>query len=142
MLEKIINNLGGAKVAGPEIKTELDMVNAVRMGFKVAVIDGIMKRGGLSKREVEVFIIKKSTLAHRKSLNQHLSTTESEHALRLARIIALAEDTFDNSKKAHTWLRRPNRALINKRPLELLDTEEGARIVETMLGEIAYGLFN
>ncbi len=141
MLEKIIGTLGGSKATGFEIKNELDMVKAVRKGFKVDVIEQIIS-GGLSRKEVELLIIKKSTLAHRKSHNQPLSPSESEYALRVARILALAEETFANSKKAHLWLRRPNRSLMNKKPLDFLDTEEGARIIETTLGKIAYGLFN
>lgn len=141
MLEKIIGALGGPEATGFEIKTELDMVDAVRKGFKNNVIYEIIKRG-LTRREVEVLIIKKSTLAYRKSHNQPLSPEESEHALRVARIVAFAEETFANREKAVSWLRKPNRSLMNRKPLDLLDTEEGARIVEVTLGQIAYGLFN
>ena len=42
--------------------------------------------------------------------------------------------------KASTWLRRPNRALNNERPLRLLDTDVGARQVEDILGRIAHGV--
>ena len=40
---------------------------------------------------------------------------------------------------ATRWLKRPNRALGGRVPLELIDTEPGARAVENVLGRIAYG---
>jgi putative toxin-antitoxin system antitoxin component (TIGR02293 family) len=141
MLQKIIGTLGGSEATGFEIKTELDMVDAIRKGFRTSVVEEIIK-AGLSKKEVGFLIIKRSTLAYRKSHSQSLSPEESEHALRIARILAFAEETFANPEKAVSWLRKPNRSLMNKKPLDLLDTEEGARIIETTLGQISHGLFN
>ena len=53
--------------------------------------------------------------------------------------IALAKHYFGDGPKATRWLRRPNRALGGSTPLELVDTELGARTVENVLGRIAYG---
>ena len=58
---------------------------------------------------------------------------------RLARIVALAKHYLGDGQAAHAWLRRPNRALGGAVPLDLLDTEPGARAVENVLGRIAYG---
>ncbi len=60
--------------------------------------------------------------------------------MRVVRLLALAEETFGNQDKAHAWLRRPTCALADERPLDLLDTEEGGRAVETLLGRIAHGI--
>ncbi|WP_051341314.1 antitoxin Xre/MbcA/ParS toxin-binding domain-containing protein [Azospirillum halopraeferens] len=64
----------------------------------------------------------------------------SDRRLRAARIMALAQDTFGAAPKAGAWLHRPTAALGGKRPLDLLDTDEGARDVETRLGRIAHGI--
>jgi putative toxin-antitoxin system antitoxin component (TIGR02293 family) len=45
-------------------------------------------------------------------------------------------------EKAGEWLRTPNRALGGERPLDLLDTDVGAREVEDVLGRIAYGVYS
>jgi len=39
-----------------------------------------------------------------------LTLGESEHVVRIARIITQAKDVFANADKAALWLRRPNRA--------------------------------
>jgi putative toxin-antitoxin system antitoxin component (TIGR02293 family) len=51
-----------------------------------------------------------------------------------------AEETFANAEKARTWLRRQTRVLGGQSPLELLDTDVGARSVEALLGRIAHGI--
>jgi putative toxin-antitoxin system antitoxin component (TIGR02293 family) len=58
---------------------------------------------------------------------------------RLARIIALAKHYLGDTHAANRWLKRPNAALGGKTPLELMDTEPGARAMENVLGRIAYG---
>ncbi|HNO62136.1 MAG TPA: MbcA/ParS/Xre antitoxin family protein, partial [Plasticicumulans sp.] len=49
-------------------------------------------------------------------------------------------DTFGTRDKALLWLRRPTTALAGASPLNRLDTDEGARQVERLLGHIAHGI--
>ena len=51
----------------------------------------------------------------------------------------LAEDTFGDVAKANYWLRHPLRELGNEAPLVMAQTDAGARVVETILGKIAWG---
>ena len=55
-------------------------------------------------------------------------------------VLAAAEATFGGQQKAGTWLRRPTSALRGERPLHLLDTDEGTREVENLLGRIGHGI--
>jgi putative toxin-antitoxin system antitoxin component (TIGR02293 family) len=64
---------------------------------------------------------------------------ESDRAVRLLRIQILAEDTFGEDEKASRWLRRPLTELGNETPLAVAQTEAGARVIETILGKIAWG---
>jgi putative toxin-antitoxin system antitoxin component (TIGR02293 family) len=58
---------------------------------------------------------------------------------RLTRIVGLAKYYLGDDHAASRWLKRPNAALAGKIPLELTDSEPGARSVENVLGRIAYG---
>lgn len=58
---------------------------------------------------------------------------------RKARIAALANRYLGDEDLAQRWLERPNLALGGRTPLSLLDTDQGARAVENVLGRIAYG---
>lgn len=69
-----------------------------------------------------------------------LTAKQLGRLIRVVRVTVLAEDTFVDQSKAHTWFRRPTTTMGDEGPLDLLDTEEGAREVETVLGRIAHGL--
>jgi putative toxin-antitoxin system antitoxin component (TIGR02293 family) len=45
-----------------------------------------------------------------------------------------------SEEKAARWLRRPNRALGNQAPLDLMDSDIGTRQVEEVLGRIEHGI--
>lgn len=61
--------------------------------------------------------------------------------MRLARVEALAEQTFGDKAKADRWLRKPKRALGGATPLTYLVDEAGARRIEEMLYRIDSGIF-
>lgn len=139
-LEQLVNTLGGSEITGFNIKTDFDVIDAIKSGFNPKVIDHVVASFVLTRKEIEELIIPRSTLSFRKKHRMSLTLVESEHIVRIARIIMQSKDTFVNPEKAARWLRRPNKALKGRVPLSLLDTEEGARIVETTLGQIANGL--
>ena len=64
---------------------------------------------------------------------------ESDRAARLARTVALADRTFANPDKANRWLHKELRVLDGRRPIDLVRTQVGARIVEDVLMRIAWG---
>lgn len=124
------------------IRTEFDWVEAVRSGLPVSAIDTVTEKLGFSPAELEQFVLPRRTLAHRRAKRQPLTLDESVRLARLARVAVEAQETFGDATNAQKWLRRPNRALNGNTPLALLDTEDGARLVETVLGRLAHGLFS
>ena len=80
----------------------------------------------------------RKTMARGKK-TRRLQADESDRVVRLARISALASATLGTEEKAARWLRRLNRALGNRPPLELLDNDIGLRQVEEILGRIDHG---
>lgn len=64
---------------------------------------------------------------------------EPDRLLRLARLTVLAKQHLGDDALAIRWFKRPNSTLGGKTPLELIDTELGSRLVEDVLGRIAYG---
>ena len=115
------------------------LIHEVRSGVAVELVDELIASGRLSLAEIDHTVLPRKTLAHRRKLGR-LSAEQSDRLLRVVRILALAEDTFANTEKAHTWLRRATHVLDDERPLDLLDTEAGARQVELLLGRIAHGI--
>jgi putative toxin-antitoxin system antitoxin component (TIGR02293 family) len=101
----------------------------------------VLAKHGFSNDEIYKIVAPRRTLARRKEKNERLSVVETDRVLRLKRIVKEAERVFSEPEKAHRWLRKPSRALGGAVPLELLETEEGARIVENEIGVIDHGMF-
>ena len=141
IVEDVARHLGGAESLGRPVESEMDLVQLVRSGLPPSALETVIDHGVLSSAEAERLIIPRRTLSHRKSRSEPLTTDESDKLTRVVRIAALAEETFQDDQKARTWLRDPNRALGGERPLELLETEGGARLVEQVLGRIGHGVF-
>jgi putative toxin-antitoxin system antitoxin component (TIGR02293 family) len=70
---------------------------------------------------------------------QPFTVEESDRAVRLLRVQTLAEETFGDHEKANRWLRRVLTELDGETPLVIAQTEAGARVIETILGKIAWG---
>jgi len=134
--------LGGKKLLKSDIRSDFDFVRLVQDGLPTAVLEALVKRGELTPQEVEKYIIPRRTLAHRKRRHQPLSREESNKLARVARIFAVALDTFQDRQKAGAWMRRSNRELQGAAPVELLDTDSGARVLEQTLERIAHGIFS
>jgi putative toxin-antitoxin system antitoxin component (TIGR02293 family) len=71
-----------------------------------------------------------------------MTEVESDRLYRLARTIARMEEILGSREKAEVWLREPNRVLGMQTPLDLLDTDEGAKRVEDVLIRIEHGVFS
>jgi putative toxin-antitoxin system antitoxin component (TIGR02293 family) len=131
--------VGGKAVVGVDIKSGLDLVRLVRHGLPVGAAQHMLDSGRLTAVEMDKVVMPRRTLANRRKVGT-LTAEQSDRLLRVAHVLAAVEDTFGSIEKAGTWLRRPTQALAGERPLDLLDTDEGAREVENLLGRIAHGI--
>jgi putative toxin-antitoxin system antitoxin component (TIGR02293 family) len=95
---------------------------------------------GYSAEEINALVVPRRTLARRTAQDEPLSVEETDKAMRLERIAALATQIFGQADKANGWLRKPKRQLEGETPLAYLRSETGARIVEDMLRRIEHGI--
>ena len=138
-LHAVIEELGGEPVLGRSLRTESDLQAAIREGFPQTVVEEVMHAAGLTLKELATSLDLSPRSLQRRRHEGRLARYESDRLYRLARIIALAKRYLGDDETATRWLRRPNRALGGSTPLQLIDTELGARAVENVLGRIAYG---
>lgn len=138
IIEIVADKLGGKPVLGAAVRSQADLAMVVRNRLPLAALQGL-SRAGLSDQEIEQFVIPQRTRRHRAERNQPLTIDESDRAVRLLRIQSLAEDTFGGVDKASLWLRRPLAELNGETPLTVAQTEAGARLIEMVLGKIAWG---
>ena len=134
-----VEELGGKPSLGRSLRTETDLRAAIREGFPQTVVEAVMHAAGLSLKELAASLDLSPRNLQRRRREGRLTPFESDRLYRLARVIGLAKHFVGDDEVATRWLRRPNRALGGNTPLQLIDTEPGARTVENVLGRIAHG---
>lgn len=117
----------------------LNAMKIIRAGLPTSVIRQLEEAG--IERKYRIQIIPERTLQHRVKNGERMTPAESERAFRMTHIIALADRVFGNHEKGMRWLHNPMRRLEGQCPLDVLDTDIGARLVEEALGQIDAGYF-
>jgi putative toxin-antitoxin system antitoxin component (TIGR02293 family) len=138
VIANVFHKLGGRSALGMDVFSDADLARVVHRGIHLKVL-GHLGRAGFSKQEIHTFVIPARTWRHRAARKEPLTMEESDRVVRLARIQASAEDVFGDKPKANRWLRQPLGVLDDKSPLELAQTESGARLIEQLLAKIDWG---
>jgi putative toxin-antitoxin system antitoxin component (TIGR02293 family) len=141
--EDIAALMGGFRVLGRRLNSDMSLVEMIREGLPFASVSAAAETLGLSEEQVLTALrIPKRTVARRKAANARLSPTESERVLRLGRAIATATEVLGTREKAASWIQGSNLALGGVTPMSLLDTDVGLQQVLDVLGRIEYGVYS
>jgi putative toxin-antitoxin system antitoxin component (TIGR02293 family) len=138
-LRAVVKELGGEQTLGRPLSSDRDMRQAIRDGFPPAVVKELMRTSGLTLKELASALDLSPRSLQRRRRSGKLARYESDRLYRLARIVAIANECLGDHERAMRWLKHPNRALGGFAPVAAIDTELGARQVESILGRIAYG---
>ncbi len=134
--------MGGPQILESDIQGEFDLEEAVRQGIPAQAVRNVATSTGATLQVLQdVMGIDRSTFARRIRTHARLKAAESDRLVRVARIAALAIEAL-GAADAIAWLNEPNYALGERVPLNLLETEVGARQVEQVIGRIEHGVFS
>jgi len=128
------------ELIGATPKSEFDLATIVERGLPTSRLD-LLKAHGLTFTEISEVVISPRTLKHRNARQESLSGEETDRLVRVARIVALASTVFGNPQKALKWLRTESDRMGRRRPLSMLRTDAGGRLVESRLWQIDEGIF-
>jgi putative toxin-antitoxin system antitoxin component (TIGR02293 family) len=135
--------LGGDQILKRKVDSDAELTRITREGLPVATLTSLARDLAIDRKTLARLVgISNRTLSRRVAKDERLSGEESDRTVRLARVVALAADTFGTKQKASLWLQSPNAVLEGQTPLSLLDTDNGSRSVETILGRIAWGVYS
>jgi putative toxin-antitoxin system antitoxin component (TIGR02293 family) len=139
----IAEALGGKEVLGKIIKKPDDLTRLVRDGLPAGALTALAQKLDIANSALSQKLgIPQRTLTRRLSRRSLLTPAESDRTVRVARVYANAVEMIGDPDKAIKWLRSPNRALGGEIPLDQLDTDVGAQLVDDVLGRIAYGVYS
>ncbi|MGA2740462.1 MAG: antitoxin Xre/MbcA/ParS toxin-binding domain-containing protein [Bryobacteraceae bacterium] len=134
------NILGGQRVLGKTVTSLLDLNDAVERGLPKATLRIVVQRifpDASDQRAMMHRIVPEATYKRRRD---RLSPAESERTERLARVVAIAEDVWQDRDQARRFLTTPHPEIGGKTPLDAALTELGARQAEEVMARIVYGL--
>lgn len=136
---RIAEIMGGRKVLEHDVESLADLQEIVEDGLPVAALNKTVEYVVGSGRAAMVL---RETLVPRATLSRRtrLKLVESERVERIARVMALAEHVWEGRDEARAFLREPHPGLEERAPLEIAQTELGARRVERLLMKLEYGL--
>ena len=120
-----------------------DLLTLVRRGLPFDALDNLVHAIGVPQKEIASVIgIPPTTLARRRKSGR-LTPVESDHVVRVARLVALARSLMaDDKEVARRWLTTPHRLLGDETPLRHASTEIGGREVEQLIGQLRHGVFS
>jgi putative toxin-antitoxin system antitoxin component (TIGR02293 family) len=123
-------------------KPPLEILSQVRNGLPAAMFEQVALTLGFSASTLAAKLgIARRTVTRKRGNGAPLSSETSEKLLRVARVRNLGRTIFTTDEAVSEWLSKPDATLINMAPLDLLDTDLGAREVENLLRALAYGHF-
>jgi putative toxin-antitoxin system antitoxin component (TIGR02293 family) len=112
----------------------------IRTGLPASAFDDAAKVLSVTVDELAAKLgISPRTIRDQRKRSVRLSRDNSEKLVRIARVQRLARKIFTTDEAVSEWLGLAAPALDGAAPVDLLDTDTGAREVEAVLQGIAYG---
>jgi putative toxin-antitoxin system antitoxin component (TIGR02293 family) len=139
--EQILHVLGKVSKSQPPTNN-LEWALTLRAGLNYTVITALVRHTGFTPQRIFAAVNLSARTMERRKKQKKLTVDESQKIARFARIVALGDMVFEDPQITSQWLERANPALGGLVPLDLLDTEEGAREVESVLRRLEYGIYS
>jgi putative toxin-antitoxin system antitoxin component (TIGR02293 family) len=137
--DSVASILGLGKSA--RAKSSLDLIARIEHGLPVAALDRVCAALAPDDAAFKYRVVSRATLdRRRKQPGNRLSAEESGRLARLARVWAIARDTWGSDEAARAFLFRPHMMLDMRPPIDLaLGTDLGAKLIEEILGRLRHG---
>lgn len=136
---RVAERLVGGEYGGSPLHSLRDLRLAVERGLEVGALERLtdyLGRDAAEAARLRHAIVPRTTLRRR----TRLTTEESERTERLARLVVLSEEAWEDREAAREFLLSPQPQLGGDRPVDLALTELGAREVEELLLRLEYSL--
>jgi putative toxin-antitoxin system antitoxin component (TIGR02293 family) len=143
-LQRVADLLGGVRVLRHRLRGPLDVHEVLAHGLPgtalLHLIDNLVIRHDPAALEKAVGMSLR-TFQRRKIAPGKLSPEQSGRAWTFAEILAKAMAVLGSQEEAEEWLERPAIGLDQRRPIDLLATPAGVKLVEDLLERLKYGVY-
>lgn len=136
--------LGGLQILGAMVESALDAHELLRRGLPRASLGSLIEKLNVIEavEASEALGMSVRTLQrHKAAPVERLDVQQSGRAWKFAEILAKATRVLGSQDEAEQWLKRPAIGLNQERPLDLLTTPAGVKLVEDYLGRLEYSVY-
>ena len=126
-----------------EPATAGEWVRRIRSGLPAASALALKEALKLTRAELAALLgVSARTLSRWDPAKSRLDLVSGDRLVRSARLYAIAAEVLEDNEAAARWLKAPQRALGGGIPLQLAQTDVGARAVEALLGRMEHGVYS
>jgi putative toxin-antitoxin system antitoxin component (TIGR02293 family) len=142
-MAKTFSWLGMTGAAIKKLSSEFDYIEIGNSGITKKAINTLAENIGISRKYISenIFDVSVKTM-ERKDNRIKLDKKISSQAIEIAKVVQHAWQVFRDEAKVKHWMNQENRALNNKKPVELFDTLSGILMVHDILGRIEEGVYS
>ena len=134
--------LGGNKLLTKVISSDLDLITLSRSGVKKSSLKSLSNYLGISMDKMSSLMHTSYRNIQRKNDNEFLDVYKSEQAIEVAQLISKGLEIFGTKENFQQWLHSNIIALGDKKPIDLLDTSIGIRMIYRVLGRLEHGVYS
>jgi len=124
------------------IRTPLDLVKLGGKGVSKGAVSRLAKHLSIGLQEMAPLLSVNLRTIQRYNAERVFSRSVSERILRIALVVSKGEEILGSGEQFNTWLKEPNRALADKKPLDPLVSDFGIDMVLDELGRIEHGIIS
>ena len=117
----------------------LEQAEAVARGLPARAVRDLVADKVVSLADVARVVGPRRTIDRRLKENKPLSPEESDRLARFVTLLKLATDIFGSKQAAMAWLGSAKQRFGERKPLDLLKTDAGTRLVEEVLLQARHG---
>lgn len=143
-LEDVSNLFGGRRILRSEIESDLDAHALLHRGLPRGALTSLID----NLHDIPVVEVSEALGISLRTLQRHKNTPvlqldvqQSGRAWKFAEILAKATRVLGSQDEAEQWLRRPAIGLDQQRPIDLLTTPAGVKLVEDYLGRLEFNVY-
>ena len=135
--------LGGRYSAKKPVLSVFDLIALSNEGITRKAIESLAQHIGVSQKTFAENILNISIKTiERKKPSEKLDKKISSHVIEVARLVLHAQEVFEDNDKVVRWFSKPNRALNNEKPVNMLSMLTGLQMVNDILGRIEEGVYS
>ena len=134
--------LGGNKLLSKAISGDIDLINLSRSGVKKSSLKSLSNFLGISMDKMSSLMHTSYRNMQRKDDNELLDVYKSEQAIAVAQVVSKGLEIFGSKENMQQWFHSNIIALGDKKPIDLLDTSFGIRMIYRVLGRLEHGVYS